>query len=89
MKSMHRHAYTGASILIMDFIIINYILAEFIFKEKRLNKTSENKFSSKMTCYTVFVKVCQGECYYTDELKYEEQSIKRATSLVWWLICQK
>ena len=38
----------------MRFIIINYILEEFIFGEKRLNEISENKFSSKITCYTVF-----------------------------------
>ena len=52
-KSMHRDAYTGTSILIVGFIIINYISAEFIFEEKRLNEISENKFSSKITRYTV------------------------------------
>ena len=46
---------TGTSILIVGFIIINYISAEFIFEEKRLNEISENKFSSKITRYTVYV----------------------------------
>ena len=73
---MHRHVYTSESILIMDFIIINYVLVEFIFKEKRLNKVSKNKFSSKITCYTVFVKVSQGECYYTDELNIRSKVLK-------------
>ena len=50
---MPRDAYTGMNSLIVGFIIINYILVEFIFKEKRLNKISENKFSSKITRYTV------------------------------------
>ena len=52
---MPRDAYTSTSILIVGFIIINYISAEFIFEEKRLNE-SENKFSSKITRYTVFQK---------------------------------
>ena len=46
-------AYTGTSILIVGFIIINYISAEFIFEERRLNEISENKFSSKITHYMV------------------------------------
>ena len=50
---MHHDAYTGVIILIVGFII-NYISKEFIFEEKRLNEISENKFSSKITCYTVF-----------------------------------
>ena len=50
---MLRDAYTGTSILIVGFIIINYISAEFIFEEKRLNEISENKFSSKITRYMV------------------------------------
>ena len=41
--------------IIVDFIIINYISAEFIFEEKRLNEISENKFSLKITRYTVSV----------------------------------
>ena len=45
-------AYTGTSTLIVGFIIINYISAEYIFEEKKLNEISENKFSSKITCYT-------------------------------------
>ena len=40
-------------ISIVSFIIINYISKEFIFKEKRLNEISENKFSLKITRYTV------------------------------------
>ena len=54
---MHSDAYTGVLILIVGFIIINnyYILKEFIFKEKRLNEISENKFSSKITRCTVCV----------------------------------
>ena len=56
---MHRDAYTGVIILIVGFITINYISKEFIFEEKRLNEISENKFSSKITCYTVCeVKYC-------------------------------
>ena len=39
--------------IIVDFIIMNYISAEFIFEEKRLNEISENKFSSKITRFTV------------------------------------
>ena len=50
---MHRDAYTGVIILIVGFITINYISKEFIFEEKRLNEISENKFSSKITHYTV------------------------------------
>ena len=50
---MHRDAYTGVIILIVGFIIINYISEEFIFEEKRLNEISENKFSLKITHYTV------------------------------------
>ena len=50
---MHRDAYTGVIILIVGFITINYISKEFIFEEKRLNEISENKFSSKITRYTV------------------------------------
>ena len=46
---MHRDVYTGVIILIVGFIIINYILNEFIFEAKRLNELSENKFSSKIT----------------------------------------
>ena len=38
---MRRDAYTGVFILIVGFIINNYILAEFIFEEKRLNEISE------------------------------------------------
>ena len=49
---MHRDVYTGVIILIVGFII-NYISKEFIFEEKRLNEISENKFSSKITRYTV------------------------------------
>ena len=52
---MPRDTYTSTSILIVGFIIINYISAEFIFKEKRLNEISKNKFSSKITCYMVHV----------------------------------
>ena len=44
---------TGVIILIVGFIIIYYISEEFIFEEKRLNEISENKFSSKIACYTV------------------------------------
>ena len=50
---MHRDVYTGVFILIVGFIIINYISEEFIFKEKRLNEISENKFFSKITHYMV------------------------------------
>ena len=50
---MHRDTYTGVIILIVGFIIINYISEEFIFKDKRLNEISENKFSSKITRYTI------------------------------------
>ena len=50
---MHRDAYTGVIILIVRFIIINYISEEFIFEEKMLNEISENKFSSKITLYMV------------------------------------
>ena len=50
---MHRDAYTSVIILIVGFITINYISKEFIFEEKRLNKISENKFSSKITRYKV------------------------------------
>jgi len=50
---MPRDAYTHTSILIVGFIIINYILVKFIFEEKRLNEISKNKFSSKITRYTV------------------------------------
>ena len=50
---MHHDAYTGVIILIVGFITINYISKEFIFEEKRLNEISENKFSSKITRYTV------------------------------------
>ena len=50
-----RDAYTGTSILIVGFIIINYISVEFIFEEKRLNEISENKFSSKIIRYMVSV----------------------------------
>ena len=50
---MHYDAYTGVIILIVGFIIINYISEEFIFEEKRLNEIFENKFSSKITHYTV------------------------------------
>ena len=53
LKSMHRDAYTGVIILIVGFITINYISKEFIFEQKRLNEISENKFSSKITHYTV------------------------------------
>ena len=49
------HIATGVIILIMGFIIINYISEEFIFEEKRLDEISENKFSSKITRYTVYV----------------------------------
>ena len=52
---MHGDAYTGVIILIVGFITINYISKEFIFEEKRLNEISENKFSSKITRYTVFL----------------------------------
>ena len=47
---MHRDAYTGG---IIGFIAINYISEEFIFEEKRVNEVSENKFSLKITRYTV------------------------------------
>ena len=50
---MHRDAYTGVIILIVGFITINYISKEFIFEEKRLDEISENKFSLKITRYTV------------------------------------
>ena len=50
---MHRDAYTGVFILIVGFITINYISKEFIFEEKRLIEIFENKFSSKITRYTV------------------------------------
>ena len=51
---MHRDAYTGVIILIVGFItIVKYISKEFIFEEKRLNEISENKFSLKITRYTV------------------------------------
>ena len=51
---MHHDEYTGVIILIVGFIIIiNYILEEFIFEEKKLNEISENKFSLKITHYTV------------------------------------
>ena len=56
---MHRDAYTGVIILIVGFITINYISKEFIFEEKRLNEISENKFSSKITRYTINVKKYQ------------------------------
>ena len=56
---MHRDAYTGVIILIVGFIIINYISEEFIFEKKRLNEISENKFSSKITCFTVLHEVLQ------------------------------
>ena len=56
---MHRDAYTGVIILIVGFIITNYISEEFIFEEKRLNKISENKFSLKITRYTVYKKILQ------------------------------
>ena len=46
--------YTGTSILIVGFIIINYISPEFIFEEKRLNEISESKFSLKITSYTIY-----------------------------------
>ena len=52
---MHRYVYTGVIILIVGFIIINYISEEFIFEEKRLNEMSKYKFSSKITRYTVHV----------------------------------
>ena len=55
MKSMHCDEYTGVIILIVDFIIINYILEEFIFEKKRLNEISKNKLSSKITRYTVLM----------------------------------
>ena len=45
--------HTDVSILIVGFIIINYISVEFIIEEKRLNKISENKFCLKITCYMV------------------------------------
>ena len=46
-------------ILIVGFIIIiiKYISMEFIFEEKRLNEISENKFSSKITRYTVLLRI--------------------------------
>ena len=50
---MYRDVYTGGIVLIVGFITINYISEEFIFEEKRLNKISENKFSLKITRYTV------------------------------------
>ena len=50
---MHHNAYTSVIILIVNFIIINYISKEFIFEEKRLNEISENKFSLKITRYIV------------------------------------
>ena len=51
---MPRDVYTGTSILIVGFIIINYISAEFIFEEKRLNEISENKFSENNPLYSTF-----------------------------------
>ena len=57
---MHRNVHTGVIILIVGFIIINYILEELIFEEKRLNEISENKFSSKITHYTVANWWCYG-----------------------------
>ena len=59
---MHRNAYTGVIILIVGFITINYISKEFIFEEKRLNEISENKFSSKITRYTVIPYMYNGLC---------------------------
>ena len=50
---MHHYVYTGVIIVIVGFIITNYISEEFIFEEKRLNEIYENKFSSKITRYTV------------------------------------
>ena len=51
--------YTGTSILIVGFIIINYrynyYFGGIYFQRKRLNEISENKFSSKITRYTVYV----------------------------------
>ena len=55
LKSMHRDAYTSVIILIMGF---NYILEEFIFEEKKLNEISKNKFSLKITHYTVCSNLC-------------------------------
>ena len=37
--------------------IVNYISVEFIFKEKKLNEISENKFSLIITCYMICVRV--------------------------------
>ena len=51
---MYRDMHTGVIILIVDFITINYISEEFIFEKKKLNEISENKFSLKITRYTVF-----------------------------------
>ena len=50
---MYHDAYTGMIIVIVGFIIRNYILEEFIFEEKRLNEIYKNKFSSKITRYMV------------------------------------
>ena len=50
---MHHGAYNGVFILIVGFIIINYVSKEFIFEKKMLNEISENKFFSKVTRYTV------------------------------------
>ena len=57
---MYCDAYTSVIILIVGFIIINNISEEFIFEEKRLNEISENKFSLKITHYTVCVSII---CY--------------------------
>ena len=51
---MPRDAYTYEYFELWVYIIINYISVEFIFEEKRLNEISENKFSSKITRYTVY-----------------------------------
>ena len=59
---MHCDVYTGVIILIVGFIIINYISEEFIFEEKRLNEISENKFSSKITRYMVIYYVTRYNC---------------------------
>ena len=54
---MPRDAYTNTSILIVGSVIIDYISAEFIFEEKRLNEISKNKFSSKITHYTIYLEL--------------------------------
>ena len=71
---MHRDVYTGVIILIVGLITINYISKEFIFEEKRLNKISENKFSSKITRYTVHVSSRCSELILLMSMAYKNKS---------------